>query len=318
MAHSHSHSGGHDHSHGGADLSSLVDSDALARIAGSGLLGSGAPRWLLSADAFHARHVARIDGAFKAAAALAAAHWAATVVGGLGRREESGVTRTRPLLRLLRVCFPSPWCAESLLAAAYAAVLVARTAAGVAVVTGEARVVEWVLARASGGSSSDHGSHSHGHSHGYSHGHSHSHGTDHGHGKRSAFVALVALVFRHMIVAAVPNVLATGLLVYIEKTLAAGFRRRLTDHLTRMYLLGRKGGAPNYHAIRKVLVDPGERITRDADRFAKGLADVGGCLVGPIVDFVGFAAAAWSWMRGSGSRQTEVRRRSLSLFWTSS
>lgn len=377
MAHSHSHSGGggHDHSHGSSsDLSSLVSEHVLARLAaGGGIAAAGAPAWLASLDRIHARNQGKIDNVLKAAAIVASLAWTADIYRTWSRgesgEEKVGTTqlnvtttkdhlppslpktqtvRKRPLLRLLRVCFPSVFSTETLLAAVYAALLVVRTATGVAAVAGEARVVEWIIGRIERGAGvketghSDHGhdSHDHGHSHGshsdhshaghsdHSHdGHSHSSSSDnshvHSHGSHShsasatssrhPFTELIVLSFRNILFAAVPHVVAGAFLAYVERVLASRFRTRLTNYMTRLYLLGKTNGKPNYYALRGVVDDPGERIARDAERFARGLADVGGCLVGPIVDLVGFSAAAYAWLKGSGAAGDKVgSRRRLS------
>jgi ABC-type uncharacterized transport system fused permease/ATPase subunit len=113
---------------------------------------------------------------------------------------------------------------------------------------------------------------------------------------------LIFLTLRNIILPALPHILTTAALALVERVLAVRFRTRLTRHLTRLYLLGKtKDGKPNYYALKSEgkIDDAGERIVGDADRFAKGLADVGGCLVGPIVDLTGFAIAAYSWIRGT-------------------
>ncbi|KAI9002895.1 hypothetical protein DFJ74DRAFT_760230 [Hyaloraphidium curvatum] len=295
MAHTHSHAGGggHDHAHGGGDvLADLVGGDAVAAAAAGGLRGAdGLTRAIAGLDAAHAGSARAVDGAWRALSLAVAAGWA--------RDAWRGRTKGDALPALLRICFPAAAGPEALLAASYAATLTAKTFAGVRVAAGEAAIVELVLGAAPAAVSHSAHSAGHSHSHGISHGHSHGHAS-HGHGAapRGPLAVLAAALARHLLVDCLPLVVLSGLLSLIERTLASRFRTRLTEHLSRRYLLGRTGGRPNLHAVRAKIPDPGARIYADADRFAKGLADVGGCLVGPFVDLVGFAWAAWTWLRG--------------------
>lgn len=324
MAHSHSHSGGghdHSHSHGSSpDFSSLVDAKNLAKLSQSPGFGVRVHPLISALNAFYARNSGRIDNAWKGLIAALVFQWIAsswTQNAQKRRREDADTERKggknlpdRPLKVLLRICFPSMLSVESLLAAAYVAALVFRTSTELRAMNGEAEAVEFILGHITGGNTRTQYDHSHSHSHAHTHSHSHGHGHEGcsqlSTSNKSPIYDLARLLLRNLVFRAVPAILSSALLSFLSRRLYIRVRSRLTQHLSKAYMLGRQNGVPHYYRLKSQIPDPGERIIGDADRFAQGLAEVAGCLLGPAVDFVGFAGAAWEWTR-SGKQHNKAR-----------